>query len=110
MKEFSHLESKIKQISRYLTRDRELQKDLCQEMRIHLWQVEEGHTDSFYLQGAKYIALKYMRDNIVDDEVCVGGVNDLEELTAHRHSNPNFYDLWHLVDKNTERYYTGETV
>ena len=110
MKEFSRLDSKVKRISRYLTRDKELQKDLCQEMRVHLWQVEEGHTDSFYLQGAKYVALKYMRD-CIGKEVSVGTLNDLEKFMYHAdNADSTFYDSWHTVDKSTEKFKTGETV
>ena len=111
MKDFSHLEEEIQKIANYLTKDTELRKDLCQEMRIFLWQVVEGHKKSYYLQGAKFKAMDYIKKHCHGREVCVGSPQDAEAILygSHMHTN-DFYDDWHEVDKDTEKFDNGKTL
>lgn len=110
MKGFTRFEGKLKRIAGYITRDKHLQKDLCQEMLIYLWQIEEGNTDSYYLQGAKFCALQYLRKHI-GKEIYIGTLNDLEKyICQETRTDPNFYDSWHDVDKAIEKFTAGNSV
>ena len=65
MIELRKFERVIKKIAYKLsTRDREFRKDLCQEMRLALWQAPEGHKYSWYTQYARFKAIDYMRKSI----------------------------------------------
>ena len=108
MLKWQQFEKSIKRISGYLTKDKFLQKDLCQEMRIYLWSAEEGHTDSYYLQGAKFKAQDYLKLKGRSKEVVVRP-RDLERLIEQGHigqenRDPSYYDSWHEVDKATEHF------
>ena len=60
----TQLSSTVVSIARKLTRDKALQEDLVQEMRLHLyeqWQKTPDHTHSWYAQQCYYHALDYLK-------------------------------------------------
>ena len=59
----SKVDKKLMTIAKGLTRDKDLQWDLYQEMSIHLWQVKCQHPDkseTWYLRGCRYCAINYL--------------------------------------------------
>ena len=60
---FSKVDKKLMAIAKGLTKNRDLQWDLYQEMSIHLWQVKRQHPDkseAWYLTGCRYRAINYL--------------------------------------------------
>lgn len=109
MADYTRLEGKIKKIASLLTSDRELRKDILQEMRIYLWQADSKHTDSYLLQGAKFKALDYIKKHC-GREIPSGTLEDIESLLMKENNKgEHFYDRWSDVDKNTERFLKGNS-
>ena len=62
MENWQEYEPQIEQLAKNLSRgDSDLYEDLVQEMRIALWEAQEGQTLAWYLSRAKTAALDSLR-------------------------------------------------
>lgn len=78
MQHWQQFESDIARIAARLTSDEMLREDLTQEMRIHIWRAPDGRTRSWYLSGARWRAVDFMRRTAID---CPEG--DLDRQVIH---------------------------
>lgn len=78
MQRWYEFETDIARIAARLTADEVLQQDLTQEMRIHIWHAPDGKTRSWYLSGARWRAVDFMRRTAID---CPDG--DLDRQVIH---------------------------
>jgi len=60
----SKVDKKLMTIAKGLTKDKDLQWDLYQEMSIHLWEVKRQYLDkseAWYLTGCRNCAINYLK-------------------------------------------------
>ena len=71
MADYKHFEKRLCGVAKKLTKDIHLMQDLLQEMRWKIWQAEEGHTDSYYLEMGLNAGKRYMERFIEPHRYCV---------------------------------------
>lgn len=67
------------QVTRRLSCDTEVRKDLMQEMILVLLELPEGKEDNFYMSCAKYTAIDFMRKFYFNREIPFSQLDDKDK-------------------------------